>query len=205
MFPPIEQLTKHGHDLQFGTNVLGHFYLTQLLLPILLSSAKSSTDGHARIVNLSSVGHIGAPSVKSGGPVILDTLVDGKKRTKMGNMPLYYQSKAGNIMFSNALARKYASQGVVSIAVHPGAIDTELYSSSAAMAWVFKKTILSSVELGALSSLYAATSPKALELNGKYLVPWAQVGSPREDTEIIEKQDELWAWMEGEVRKHAPV
>lgn len=94
MFPPISQLTTHGHDLQFGTNVLGHFYLNQLLLPTLVSSAKSSSDGHVRVVNLSSVGHIGAPSVENGGPVVYETLVEGKRRNKMGTIELYYQSKA---------------------------------------------------------------------------------------------------------------
>lgn len=94
MFPPISQLTTHGHDLQFGTNVLGHFYLTQLLLPTLVSSAKTSSDSHTRGINLSSVGHIGAPSVNDGGPVVYDTLVKGKLRNKMGAQELYYQSKA---------------------------------------------------------------------------------------------------------------
>jgi retinol dehydrogenase-12 len=50
MVPPIEQLTADGYDLQFGTNVVGPFYFTKLLLPTLLSTAKNSPDGHARIL-----------------------------------------------------------------------------------------------------------------------------------------------------------
>lgn len=91
---PIDQLTVHGHDMQFGTNVLGHFYLTQLLLPTLLASTKTS-DGHAaRIVNVSSSGHWGAPTVKKGGPVVYDTITDGPKRRKVGSFGMYFQSKA---------------------------------------------------------------------------------------------------------------
>ena len=57
MIPPIDMATNDDYDLQFGTNVLGHFYFTRLVLPALLSTAKSSSDGTARIVNTSSHGH----------------------------------------------------------------------------------------------------------------------------------------------------
>lgn len=57
MSPPISHVTADGYDLQFGTNVLGHFYLTTLLLPTLLAGSKSSGDGVARVVNTSSAGH----------------------------------------------------------------------------------------------------------------------------------------------------
>lgn len=94
MTPPIDQLTKYGHDLQFGTNVLGHFYLTQLLLPTLIASAKSSPEGKARVVNVSSTAHLRSTSASAGGPVLLDTLVDGPKRREMDTGRLYSQSKS---------------------------------------------------------------------------------------------------------------
>lgn len=87
-------LTAHGHDVTFGTNVLGHFYLTQLLLPILISSAKSSSDQHVRVVNVSSNGHWGAPPPNIGGPILYETLVDGPARQKCGGQIMYFQSKA---------------------------------------------------------------------------------------------------------------
>ena len=97
MLAPKELLTKHGHDMQFGTNVLGHFYLTQLLLPILRSSVQSSTDQHVRVVNVSSDAHWAAPTPKSGGPILYDTLVDGPARNKLGAMQKYAQSKAVSV------------------------------------------------------------------------------------------------------------
>jgi NAD(P)-dependent dehydrogenase (short-subunit alcohol dehydrogenase family) len=92
----MAQLTKHGHDLQFGTNTLGHFYLTQLLLPTLISSAKESIDGtgKTRVVNVSSSGHWFAPTPKQGGPIILDSLIDGPKRNTFTTQDMYFQSKA---------------------------------------------------------------------------------------------------------------
>lgn len=95
MWCPIDQVTPHGHDMQFGTNVIGHFYLTQLLLPTLIATAKSSPDKHARVVNLSSAGHWLAPEEAQGGPLLYDTLVAGPARDKYGDSEgLYAQSKA---------------------------------------------------------------------------------------------------------------
>src|ERR1700683_4380691 len=51
MVPPIEQLTEDGYDLQFGTNVVGHYYFTMLLMPVLLAGTETSGDGKARVVN----------------------------------------------------------------------------------------------------------------------------------------------------------
>ena len=95
MWCPLDQITTHGHDMQFGTNVVGHFYLTQLLLPILIATARSSPDRHVRVVNISSGGHWIAPSPNGGGPILYDTLIDGPARTKYDNMlGMYSQSKA---------------------------------------------------------------------------------------------------------------
>ena len=86
MTPPIDMVTDDGYDLQFGTNVLGHFYFTKLVLPTLLSTAKSSSDGTARIVNTSSNGHWF-------GGLKYDTIKDGPERRKEGPWQLYGQSK----------------------------------------------------------------------------------------------------------------
>jgi len=57
MLPPVDMLTDDGYDLEFGTNVLGHFYFTKLLMPALLVAAESSSDGTARVVNTASNAH----------------------------------------------------------------------------------------------------------------------------------------------------
>lgn len=86
MRPDIELLTDDGFDLQFGTNVLGHFYLTKLLLPVLFSTALSSPDGTVRVVNTSSSGHWF-------GGLDFDTFRDSPKRRARRREALYGQSK----------------------------------------------------------------------------------------------------------------
>ena len=104
MAPPVADVTTQGYDLQFGTNTLGrsrrpydicvginerfvgHFYFTKLLLPTLLSSAKTSPDGKARVVNVSSAGH-------HFGSIDFNTLKDGPARKKKSSVILYGQSK----------------------------------------------------------------------------------------------------------------
>ncbi len=97
MAPPLDQLTKQGYDMQFGTNVLGHYYLTTLLLPVLRTAASQSPDGKARVVITSSFGHL---MMKSGGidyrtlkPDDKPDSESGKARKKFGPDVLYYQSK----------------------------------------------------------------------------------------------------------------
>ena len=77
MWCPVKDVTADGYDLQFGTNVLGHFLFTQLLLPALLEGVKTSPDGHARVVVTSS-------SVAYLDTIHWDTFRDGKARRRKG-------------------------------------------------------------------------------------------------------------------------
>ena len=86
MHSQVDELTYDGYDLQFGTNVLSHFYFTKLLLPILLSSAKSSPEGTVRVVNTASLGHWFSK-------LHFDTFIDGPKRRAIHPFWLYGQSK----------------------------------------------------------------------------------------------------------------
>ncbi|KZO92792.1 hypothetical protein CALVIDRAFT_295035 [Calocera viscosa TUFC12733] len=123
MGTPMSQLTKQGFDLQFGTNVFGHAYLTMLLLPTLLATAQASPPGSVRVINDSSQVHMGAGR----GGIDYDTLKPGPGRDKMGSMLAYNQSKWGNVVFAKELARRYGAQGIVSTSLNPGAIRTEIF------------------------------------------------------------------------------
>ena len=83
--PPIDQLTTQGYDAQLGTNALGHFYLTKLLLPILLSTSKNSGE-KVRVVTISSLGHFFHP-------LDYESFTDTPARKKYSLLDLYGQSK----------------------------------------------------------------------------------------------------------------
>ena len=87
MWCDIELLTVDGYDMQFGTNVLGHFFFTQLLLPALAEGAKSAPDGYARVVNTSSSGTYLSHGLN------FATFVASPERVKLGTKQLYAQSK----------------------------------------------------------------------------------------------------------------
>ena len=106
MTPPRRLETQDGFELQFGTNVLGHFALTAQLMPA-LERAKS-----ARIVTLASIAH-------KRGRLAFDDL---QSQTSYSPMGAYAQSKLGDLMFAFELDRRLRAAGspISSIAVHPG-------------------------------------------------------------------------------------
>jgi NAD(P)-dependent dehydrogenase (short-subunit alcohol dehydrogenase family) len=93
MHPPLDQLTANGYEMQFGTNALGPYYLTKLLLPVLVSTAAES-GSKARIITTSSLSHELAPK----GGINWETLIGNdekvmKAKKNINGQPLYGQSK----------------------------------------------------------------------------------------------------------------
>lgn len=103
--------TAEGCELQFGTNHIGHFLLTCLLVPA-LKNAKS-----ARIVSLSSGGHRTSP---------VDFDDPHFERRPYNNWVAYGQAKTANVLFAVCLTRRLRGFGITANAVHPGSIATEL-------------------------------------------------------------------------------
>ncbi|KAG8701246.1 hypothetical protein FRC09_005481 [Ceratobasidium sp. 395] len=180
LMPPLEHRAASGHEMHFATNVLGHYLLTMLLLPTLIHTAKFSTlaGGHARVINASSAPVYRPPQ----GGIVWETLgrdeasFDACRR--VGSFGLYSQSKLGNVLFSNELAKRYADQGIVSVSVHPGFIKTEVSRNMNIPRWLQALVMLLFWEIsvfppsqGALTQLYAGTVSEVESLNGKFLVP----------------------------------
>lgn len=161
--------TRDGFETQFGTNHLGHFALTLGLLPALKQGAKS-LNKKSRVVNLSSTAHAMSN-------VDFDDINFSKGR-EYEEFVSYGQSKTCNVLFSLGLTRKYCSEGIVSNAVMPGVIMTNLQRHMNKDDWISKgwmdsdgniKFPLKSIEAGASTSVWAATALELEDKGGLYL------------------------------------
>ncbi len=164
--------TADGFELQMGTNHLGHFALTGLLLPRLLDTAGS------RIVSVSSVGH----KIRSKIDVDQLATTDGYDR-----ISAYGRSKLANLLFTYELQRRLASAGAstVALAAHPGVSETELTRHLPKFVqWssVLLRPLVQDAAHGALPTLRAAVDPTAL--GGQYYGPDG-IGETRGAPEIV--------------------
>jgi len=191
MVPPVDQLTTQKFDLQFGTNVLGHFYLTKLLLPTLLATA--TAEKPARVINTSSLASLGVSTID------FNTVKDSPARKKAGASKLYSQSKFGNVLFSNELQRRYADQHIVSVSLNPGNLKTELQRHVPGFVRAIMNSTLYPASYGALTQLWAGTTDEGKSLGGKYLAPWARVSEANPAALNPETQKALWTWLEEQV------
>lgn len=146
--------TIDGFEMQLGTNHLGHFALTGLLMPALASRPGS------RVVNVSSNAH-------KFGKMNFDDLMGTRRYSAWGT---YGQSKLANLLFTLELARRCdaADVGVLVTAAHPGYAATNLQYGASTMTgktWqnrfidIGNRLIAQSAEMGALPTLFAATAP----------------------------------------------
>lgn len=158
MYTP-RHTTADGFELQLGTNHLGHFALTGLLLDRLLPVTGS------RVVTVSSTGH----RIRAG--IHFDDL---QRERSYSRVAAYGQSKLANLMFTYELQRRLARHGTtVAVAAHPGVSNTELVRNTPAalrlpVTWL-APLLTQPAEMGALPILRAATDPAVL--GGQYYGP----------------------------------
>ncbi len=166
--------TKDGFETQFGTNHLGHFLLTELLLERLKASAP------ARVVNLSSCYHDIAQGRK--GKIHLEDL--HYEQHAYDGWDAYAQSKLANVLHAKELAARLEGTGVTAVSVHPGWVRTRLMRSSMPL-WIqdylmrpfFQMAGMIEPWEGAQSSLYALLSPEVPKHAGAF---FSQIGWYRE-------------------------
>ncbi|NUW32222.1 SDR family NAD(P)-dependent oxidoreductase [Nonomuraea sp. SMC257] len=167
-------LTKDGFELQFGTNHLGHFALTGLLLPKLLARPG------ARVVTVSSDAH-------ARGRLDFDDLT---LERGYGRMSAYGRSKLANLLFTLELQRRAerTRADLRSVATHPGATATNIVKVGPLKPLL--SLFLLSPEAGALPSLYAATSPDIR--GGEFVGPKLRLLTPSADARSEELAARLW-------------
>ncbi len=147
-------LTKDGFEIAFGTNHLGHFLFTILLLDRIRESAP------ARIVNVSSNSHYRAKSI--------DFEALRKPTRSVAGVPEYEVSKLCNVLFTVELARRLEGSGVTTYSLHPGVIASDVWREVPAPARFVMKLFMKSSKDGAATSLHCATSPDVATDSGRY-------------------------------------
>lgn len=181
---PEWTINEDGIELQFATNHIGHFLFTSLIMPKLLRAAEGKPKGSTRIVNVTSLSptfagmrwsDINFQKINTELPEDEQPSYDTHKRWGIKNpetksyLPLegYNQSKVANVLFSIGLNKRlYDKYGILSLAVHPGIIRTELSRYAAPETAAAIQAMLDSgvfpiktLGAGAATTLVAATDP----------------------------------------------
>ena len=174
--------TKQGFEVTFGVNHLGHFLLTNRLLPALEKAA--SEHAPARIVNVSSRGHYRASR--------FDWDALRKPTRSYTGLPEYNVSKLANVLFTKELARRLGTGKVHAYALHPGVVASDVWRG---VPWPFQgliKRFMISNEEGARTTLYCATSPECAGATGRYY-DLCREKTPNPVSEDAALAKELWA------------
>ena len=200
---PKRELTEDGFERQFGTNHLGHFALTGLLLPALLAAPAP------RVVTVASLAH-------RTGKIEFDNL---QREHGYEGWDAYNASKLANILFAKELDRRAraAQSRLLSLAVHPGVSTTSIFENGpgtgnlkAIMVKVLAPVMMQNDVAGALPTLYAATSADAH--GGEYIGPDGfqelkgspVVVQPRPQALDVAVGERLWAVSEELTGVHYP-
>lgn len=147
-------MTKSGFEIAFGTNHIGPFLLTALLLDRLRSSAP------ARIVNVASVAHYSAPGI--------DWNAVRRRTRSLTGMREYSVSKLANVLHAQELASRLEGTGVSTYALHPGTISSDIWRR---VPWPVRPLMtrrMRTPEEGARTSMYCATAPELAGESGGY-------------------------------------
>lgn len=145
--------TKDGFELAFGTNHLGHFLLTHLLLPRLLLAPAP------RIVNVASKAHYNATGI--------DWDAVHKPTRSVTGLPEYAVSKLANVLFAKECARRFDPK-VKSYSLHPGVVASDVWREVPRVFRGAMKLFMITNEEGAKTTLHCATSPECADESGKY-------------------------------------
>ena len=186
MFTP-KATTKDGFELQFGTNHLGHFAFTGLLLDRLLAVEGS------RVVTVSSMGHRFVSGIR------FDDLQWEHEYSRIG---AYGQAKLANLLFTYELQRRLRGTSTIAVAAHPGGSRTELTRNLPPVVSAASRLLeptFQGADMGSLPTLRAATDPDVL--GGQYYGPdgfaelrgYPKIVASSRASHDVDTQKRLWA------------
>jgi dehydrogenase/reductase SDR family protein 13 len=171
-------LTKDGFELTWGTNHLGPYLFTRLLLDRIKQA------GTARIVNVASESHYRAKGI--------DWDAVHKPTQTTTGMHEYSMSKLSNVLFAKELARRLEGTGVTTYALHPGVVATDVWRRvPAPLRWVIKKFMITP-EQGAEASIRCATDPALASQTGRYYDVGGVEKEPNPVANDVELAKTLW-------------
>lgn len=172
--------TQDGLEMQIGTNHLGHFLLTNLLLDLLKAASPS------RVIVVSALAHKWGSIDKDDFPM----------STNYSRFKAYSQSKLANNLFSYELSKKLDGTGVTVNSLHPGIVVSNLIRHLCGHGMIRKvidpiaSSFLNTPEEGSQTSIFLAVDPEVEKVSGKYFTNCQQSESSADS-----KNDELSAWL----------
>ncbi|WP_184549368.1 SDR family oxidoreductase [Mucilaginibacter sp. FT3.2] len=172
------ELSEDGFEMTFTSNHLGHFLLTNSLMPLLQK-------GQARIINVSSEAH------KRGTPQF-----DDLQWTKSYNAwKAYGMNKLFNIYFTQSLASKFGNTGILAFSLHPGVVNTNFwidFKGFGKLMTMLIRPFMITAEQGAETSVFLATAPRLDKYNGRYFKKKKVAKTSAIATDTVAR-DKLWA------------
>ena len=180
-------MTTEGLEATFAGNHLGHFVLTNRLLPLLRVTAAGAAPGAVRIVNVSSSGHDRSPGMDWNDLQRLKNFTTGGA---------YTNAKLANILFTRALAKRLARDGIVAHAMHPGVVASNFVSHAEEAMQQYMATLkLVPPEEAADTLVWLATAEEPGQTSGGYYHQRKAVATsvPAQDDAAAER-----LWIESE-------
>jgi NAD(P)-dependent dehydrogenase (short-subunit alcohol dehydrogenase family) len=184
-------MTAEGNEAVFAGNHLGHFVLTNKLLPLLCAAATQSAPGATRIINVSSRAHEFTPGLDWDNLQMIENFAA---------MPAYCNAKLANILFTRSLAKRLTGDGIAAHAMHPGVVASNFpnYIDEGAKASLLSRPDLISPQEGADTLIWLATAEEPGTSSGNYYyrreaIPTAAAANdPAAAERLWQMSEKLW-------------
>ena len=183
-----KEITKDGFEMSISANHLGHFLLTNKLIPLLLKS------NVAKVINVSSEAHRMAN---------VDFNDLNYQKNSFSSFGSYANVKLFNILFSKSLVEKFGSQGLKSYSLHPGVVKTNFAKESAGLfsfLWKLASPFMITAEQGAQTTIYLAKTDIDAKHNGAYFKK-SKPTTPSKSANSKNMREKLWLKSEELLKK----
>jgi NAD(P)-dependent dehydrogenase (short-subunit alcohol dehydrogenase family) len=180
-------ITAEGNEATFAGNHLGHFLLTNKLMPLLRAAVASSEPGTVRVVSVSSAAHLSAPPIDWN---------DLQFTRNWNSGQAYCLAKLHNILFTRELARRGAAVGIIAHAMHPGVVDSNFVSHCEPGMKSYMQTLnLLPPEVAGSALVWLASAPEPGNSTGLY---WHERKALEPSAAALDPEAAARLWRESE-------